>query len=202
MKYLFLTDSNDSKLGDYFDLSSKNIFDSFPELSTQFVNLSGSRLSNISLDLLLEQNENKIHLLVSYCHGFSEGLCFNEGQVLIDVGHGLIKKFGGTIVYLMSCSAGKVFGPRIIEEGAECFIGYKDELIIILDYQKEFTRCMNAGIIQLFSGSTAQVAYMAIKHQFNRFLIHLPFFEQAIINDNNDKLALLGNPMAVLEVET
>lgn len=199
MKYLVLTDSNDADLGSFFEASASDLIENWNFPSTAFLHLNGTKLNNVHLDLVLADENNSFVLFVAYCHGYFEGFSFNNGLKLIDYQSNFIHKFNGAIVYSIACSSGKIFGQKAIDAGAECFIGYKEKVIVIVDYLIEYVKCSNAGLHQLIAGCSSDIAYKAIKHQFKNFMKQLNYLDQAVINDNLDQLVILGKKDSYLK---
>lgn len=193
MYCIILSDSLDDSLGAFFEKCSEAVVADINDMAKKTLYLKGERLDDVALSIHIQGREDSVTLLLSYCHGDSKGLYFGNGRILMDVDSHLISSFSGSIIYSLSCSSGEIFGPKLIENGAKCFIGYKGEVIILLDYIDDFSVCSNAGILQLLAGSNAEIAYKAIKHQFNKLMSQLSFLDQSIINDNMDKLILIGD---------
>ena len=141
--------------------------------------LTGEALKNGKLYKLDSEDANK-KLLESYLtkqnpdivilngHGNEYCVTGQNGEELISTGQNstLLKN---SHVYIRACSAGKVLGKEIVQNGAKSFIGYTEPFIfyrrkklintpLMDDYAQPFFETSNQVGISLINGKTAQEA--------------------------------------------
>ncbi len=83
----------------------------------------------------------------------------NEVLIKVGVNEQLLKS---KLVYSVSCSSAKILGPKAVEAGAECFIGYKDVFIFASDKNCSAGRELEDTLAEPFFDSSNQIVLSII----------------------------------------
>ena len=154
-------DDNDFALGEYFKESHADI------IAVVGVN---ALVTNVSIDGLncTEQNINVTlaglngvrFIFVALSHGNYNEFVSNEMFINATNAH----HFANSFFYSTACSTGKNLGNVLIANGCYSFIGYEEEVEIILDFASVFYSCENFGI-KSFLGN-----YETVETSFNKMI--------------------------------
>ena len=151
-------------------------------------------------------------LVVGVGHGSPSeytGQC--RESVLWECSDGLVR---GRVIYLLSCSTGKVLGPDLVGKGAEAFIGYVEDFMFISSGEADpladpvaryFFEPVAELLARLYTGSTVGEAVSKSKELYNSLIDHLsrlgvswaPAVMALLIHDR-DALTALGDTAAVV----
>jgi hypothetical protein len=108
-------------------------------------------------------------LLVGAGHGSPSLFCGHNNQVLLSA-NALPSSIKQKVIFLVSCETGQELGPALVAAGAQSYIGFKEDLVWILDgdkwpvpwsdklgglTMKPIVACMNS----ILDGNTVQTAF-------------------------------------------
>ena len=82
-------------------------------------------------------------LFLVLAHGSDNAVFINDAEIINISNSDLFNK---SFFYAISCSTAVNLGPALIENGCKTYIGYNDEVTIILPYQDIFKNCQIFGI--------------------------------------------------------
>jgi hypothetical protein len=134
-----------------------------------------------------------------------------QSDIIIGAGHGSKTSFTGqneSVIKLLSCQTGVSLGPDLIKNGAEAFLGYKDDYVWVMDSDLASTpwademasTCLLPvvdGLNALLDGKTAKEAFEVELQGYTR---NAAAEEDALIKSclgfNYDNAVLLGEPTA------
>ena len=150
-------------------------------------------------------------LIVGAGHGKpSEYIGQYREPVLWECSDGLVR---GRVIYLLSCSTGKVLGPDLVSKGAEAFIGYVEDFMFISSggadpltdpVARYFFEPVAKLLTDIFTGASVGDAVSNSKTLYNSLIDHLsrlgvswaPAVIALLIHDR-DALTALGDTSAV-----
>lgn len=195
MNNILIADTDDCELGVFFQICSDMVLKCGLN-DIKF--LYGKNVSEISLSIILKTMTVDCDLVAIFCHGSPDSILGTDRKSILDVTMQNITKFKNSIIYSFSCSVGSKLGPELIKYGCKTFIGYSGVVRIVNKYEKEFANCVGAGVEQLIAGSSSDIAVKSVIHQYKKLEKQVDFLTGAIINDNIDKLVVLGDPHSTL----
>ena len=81
-------------------------------------------------------NKQKPLLIIFNGHGSPEIICGHKKEIIIDSKENpeILKN---SIVYALSCSSAAILGPKAVERGAICFVGYENDFALGKDPDSE-----------------------------------------------------------------
>ncbi|MEQ8706428.1 MAG: hypothetical protein RIC19_21025 [Phaeodactylibacter sp.] len=191
MNNLLISDTLDEKLGDFFKSCSELAILHFGDNLTSLID---DRVNSITVSVVLESADSDYNLVIIYCHGDESSFLGLNNEVILTIESPELIKLANSIIYSFSCSSGSILGPKLVNLGCRAFIGYNGEANILTSLKDEFAACVHTGVEQLLAGSSAEIAYKSVIHQYKKLMMQVDFFARSIINDNIDKLVLIGDP--------
>lgn len=139
-------------------------------------------------------------------HGTPDTFFGQGNQVLMNTDS--IPNVKGKIVFLISCEVGEKLGPAMIEQGAKSFIGFKQDLVWILNASKVMTpwedktgalilKPMVDAVNTILDGKTTSEAFYGMLEQltFNQTQTEDEIVKAAL-QFNADNAVMLGDPEA------
>lgn len=72
-------------------------------------------------------------IIIGMGHGDGDAFTGQNEAVILEVGKYDPKEVKGKVIKLLSCQAGKVLGPDLINNGAVAFMGYTDDYVWVMD---------------------------------------------------------------------
>ena len=89
-------------------------------------------------DIIIEQNPARIYLAG---HGWPDGVTVEQSEHFMTTDGLNLDLVDNKVVHCLSCYAGTNLGPKVQQEGAKVFFGYKDTFILIVWGGKEPCSC-------------------------------------------------------------
>ena len=144
--------------------------------------------------------------IIGVGHGDDSSFCGHNNQVVMDILS--IPNVKGKIVILIACETAQLLGPELIEKGAASYIGFKDDLVWVVDADLAFTpwsdklaksvmlpitSCVNT----ILDGKTTGEAFNTMQEYFSRnAALEEDDLIRSCINFNQKNAVLLGCPEA------
>jgi len=144
-KSVLITRPNHDLATTYLYWWSKEIILKCLEKGIKYFDLKGKKASRKNFDSYLEKN-NPSFIFING-HGSDKVVTGWDNETLLDVKDKLNVK--GKIIYARSCMAGDKLGPACVKNGAQAFIGYTKNYVIVFSTTKE-TRPLTDGLARLF----------------------------------------------------
>ncbi|OQX08792.1 MAG: hypothetical protein BWK80_47725 [Desulfobacteraceae bacterium IS3] len=139
-----------------------------------------------------------------YGHGLPDRLIGQNNQPVCDLSNSSL--FKDYAVYVMACHSAKILGPAMIKDGASCYFGYADEIMIDFQHSDDIGICINSGLLEWIKNP--QFSAVQIRHiifaKYNQWIdFHSDIGGQhalfaADLRHNRDALKLLGNTQTSL----
>lgn len=136
-------DDNDFKLGEYFEESHIDIL-AVIKISAIITSTSicGLDCTQGNINAILSGLNGGRFIFIVLSHGNSDEFVSNEVFISATNAH----HFTNSFLYSTACSTGKNLSKILIANGCLSFIGYEEEIEVILDYAGIFYSCENFGI--------------------------------------------------------
>lgn len=147
-------------------------------------------------------------IIIGTGHGSKTSFTGQNEAVILEVGRYNPREIRGKVIKLLSCQTGVALGPDLIKNGADAFLGYKDDYVWVMDADLASTpwaddlasTCLLPvidGINALLDGKTAREAFEVEREGYLR---NAAAEEDALIKSciefNHDNAVLLGDPAA------
>lgn len=112
-------------------------------------------------------------------HGTEDSTFGQDNKVLITKGEEILMR--DKVIYTIACEVAKSLGKSIINKGGECFIGYENKFVFLMDQnkyaaplkdekQKNFYESQTK-FLYLIKGNTLKQAFEKAKEEFRRRII-------------------------------
>jgi len=167
--FILAFDNQDENLGVYFSECADEIRNVIPpKLLKTLIEISGEALNIVNIDTRLSQINNAGFIFCAYSHGTITSL--NSRKIAYLKSEENIHNLKNSFTYTNACLAGYKLGPEIIEKGGRAFLGYKEEVdVIILDEQhkKISIRCDNYALILFLNNYSVKEAWVSAKEHYN-----------------------------------
>lgn len=191
---LFLAYSDtDAHLGRYFSDCADDLkyflLKNFPNAKIHEINKE--KLCYPLFDLEVEKTAPVV--VTAFSHGSADEL-FHNGQVYLKKQNA--SSFQNTLFYTNACSAGLKLGHILIEAGCLSFIGYKNEVFVVIGHYDKFRDCDNHGIKCFLQGDSTGTAFEKMKSFYTEKIDELysdDAFASAILMRNRDSLVIIGS---------
>lgn len=181
-------DDNDGDFGAYFH-------DSHVDIQTDFQ--TNASIANVSINGLgcTEANVNSViggmnggsFVFITLSHGNEDEFLSHE----VYISHRNATQFSNSFVYSTSCLTGKNLGRLLIENGCVAFIGYSNEVNVLLDDTRIFYTCENYGIKSFLNNVES------IETSYNKLIDNYTSVIHNLFNGSIDELiiasVLIGN---------
>ncbi|HEU5114280.1 MAG TPA: hypothetical protein VFT82_00775 [Candidatus Paceibacterota bacterium] len=129
--------------------------------------LDKSKASRKKVESYLQSQ--KPELVILNGHGHNRAIGGHDNEEIINMSNARILK--NATVYARACSAGKVLGQEIVNQGAKAFIGYKEDFLFFKneidfkdplkdDYAQPFFESSNQVATSLLKGKTPKEAHI------------------------------------------
>lgn len=144
--------------------------------------------------------------IIGVGHGSPHEFCGHNDQVILDTLS--IPDVKGKVVILISCETAQVLGPELINAGAASYIGFKEDLVWIMDadlapspwsdklartVMMPVTNCVNT----VLDGKTTGEAFSILIEDLSRNAeVEEDDLIRSCINFNKKNAVLLGDPAA------
>jgi hypothetical protein len=147
-------------------------------------------------------------IIIGAGHGSKTSFTGQNESVILEVGKYNPREVRGKVIKLLSCQTGVSLGPDLIKNGAQAFLGYKDDYVWVMDSDLASTpwademagTCLLPvvdGLNALLDGKTAKEAFEVELQGYTR---NAAAEEDALIKSclgfNYDNAVLLGDTAA------
>lgn len=144
--------------------------------------------------------------IIGVGHGSPTEFCGDNSQVIMDTLS--IPDVRGKVIILVSCETAKVLGPELIKAGAASYIGFKEDLVWVVDADLASSPWSDAwattvmmpitnGINTVLDGKTTREAFnVLISGLTQNAEVEEEDLIRACINFNKKNAVLLGNSEA------
>jgi hypothetical protein len=195
-------DDGDSALGDYFSECASDIESTLNDAQYNscgaFVHAMRSDSCNYAClcDAVGSMN-GKPFVFVAYTHGTDDGLVVNDNYFLSDNNHNFM--FRGSFIFSASCLVARKLGPSLVDNECAAFIGYKDEVNILIGAYRNFSvECCNVGLKLFFTENYTiqnmyQIMLRLITQKYEQLLRDNQLILASQLVNNREALILLGN---------
>ena len=176
MNKVLITLPNHDKVTAYLFAWSREITKEKYQIEYRFLELEGMEANREKVESYLKKQNPRLVLFNG--HGSDNFICGFKNNILIqsEVNDNLLK---GKIVYSLSCRSANGLGKTAIKKGADSFIGYKDDFVIVTDSEREatpfkdniaasFLKPSNKVAISLLKGKTAGESLEKSKEEFKK----------------------------------
>lgn len=140
-------------------------------------------------------------IFVPYCHGNHICLANNIPEAFISTTEN-ITNFSNSFFYTFSCKSGHTLGNELINNGCQCFFGYKDTIYSFAGF-KCFSDCANYGLFLFINGISSDDIYIDMitfyNDQIDQLYITNPFVASHL-RANRDALVKIGNNISIEEL--
>ncbi len=128
--------------------------------------LKNKRANRATVEGILKKRDPR--LFVFNGHGNSKEICGQDNEILVESKN--VNSLKNKVIYARSCSSGNHLGKEAIKKGAEAFIGYTNDFVLLRSNEnttkpladplaKEFLEPSNAIPLSLLKGHTAREAH-------------------------------------------
>jgi hypothetical protein len=150
-------------------------------------------------------------LIIGMGHGDPDTFTGQNESPILDVGNYNPREVKGKVVKLLSCQAGKILGPDLVQNGALAFMGYKDDYAWVADADLSATPwsdplaapCLMsvvASLNVLLDGKTVEEAFQTELDQYSAYAeVEDDELVKSCIEFNMENAVLLGNKDAKIE---
>lgn len=187
-KSILITRPNHDLATTYLYWWSKNVIDKCLEKKIKYFDLKGKKASKKNFDSYLKKN-NPSFIFING-HGSEDVVTGWNDEILLRVGARLDVK--DRIIYARSCMAGVELGKVCVDSGAETFIGYTKNYVLLFLTSREtrpltdnlaalFLEPSNLIPISLIKGNTVEEADKKSKNLMKKNL------RRILSSDKNDK---------------
>ncbi len=190
-------DDNDFSLGDYFEESHSDITAVFGlNALVNNVSIRGLDCTEANINATLLGLNGSRFIFIALTHGNNDEFVCNDVFISAVNAH----FFSNSFFYSTACSTGKNIGKVLVANGCHSFIGYEEDVEIILDYSTVFYSCENFGIKSfLQNDETVEVSYNKMVDNYTTQIDKLiggsmdELIAATYLIGNRDCLTLLGD---------
>lgn len=176
MRRMLITRPNYDRTTKYISEWAKKVIKVAKEKSYEVFDLDGKRANRKDFESMIRKLKPSFLFLNG--HGNTDVVTGQNDEPLVqaNVNEDILT---GIVTYALSCSSGKVLGPKAIERGATAYIGYREEFIFLFDETRRtqpimdklaahFFEPSNQVAVALLKGHTAKEAHENSKGYFGR----------------------------------
>ncbi len=147
-------------------------------------------------------------IIIGVGHGDKDNFAGQNEAVILGVGRYNPREVRGKVIKLLSCQTGVRLGPDLIKNGAEAFLGYKDDYVWVMDADLASTpwademagTCLLPvidGLNTLLDGKTAEEAFEIEREGYlQNAAVEEDDLIRSCLDFNHDNAVLLGNTAA------
>ena len=195
---LLVCDNNDHILGDFFEMCSdetQRLFD-LSDFEFDKTIITGNAAFDVVIPMSTDVINSTPFLFVSYTHGSENELLKNGNNPFVSIDKN-IDSLKNSFAYCYACKAGKDLGKELCKNGALCFIGYKEDVVVQKFFGAEdgFIKCAVYGIEALLDGNTTGQVVTKMKEKHTEYIdkFYLKDMLTAVLfMQNRDALVLHG----------
>ena len=144
-------------------------------------------------------------IIIGMGHGDVDAFTGQNEAVILEVGKYNPKEVKGKVIKLLSCQAGRVLGPDLVNNGATAFMGYTDDYVWVCDADLASTPWADEmaatslmpvvdGLNALLDGKTAEEAFEIELEGYRRNAeAEEDELIRACLEFNRDNAVLLGS---------
>ncbi|RLI95943.1 MAG: hypothetical protein DRP00_06080 [Candidatus Aenigmatarchaeota archaeon] len=192
---------------------SQPIIDEAKKRGVKVLDLRGGKASREKFFQYLGNHNPKFLILNG--HGEHNLIYGHKNEVLLKSEDG--RRLREKIIYSIACDAARTLGARVVQNGAECFIGYYNKFVFFYDANKisrpledeklkSFFRPTNMIPIGIVKKNLVKDAVEKARKEFGKEILKwrcssdlaAPFMIQALLWDKIS-LRLIGNPNSRFE---
>lgn len=140
-------------------------------------------------------------IFVPYCHGNHVCLANNIPEAFISTTIN-ITNFSNSFFYTFSCKSGHTLGNELINNGCQCFFGYKNTIYSFAGF-KCFSDCANYGLFLFVNGMSSDDVYNDMITFYNNQIDQLYIINPVVashLRANRDALVKIGNNINIDEL--
>jgi hypothetical protein len=190
-------DDNDADFGLYFTESHSDVSSDFEKnVLVVNVSLNGLNCTEANINNVLQGMLGNSFVFIALSHGNEDEFWSHEVYLSSNNAHRLINAF----LYSTACSTGKNLGKVLIDNGCVAFIGYGNEVNVLLNNTKLFYSCENYGIKSFLNNNeTIGTSYSKLIDNYTEEIYKLFYgsiddlIVASVLIGNRDSLVLLGN---------
>jgi len=147
-------------------------------------------------------------IIIGVGHGDADSFTGQNEAVILEIGKYNPREVKGKVIKLLSCQTGVSLGPDLIKNGADAFLGYKDDYVWVMDADLASTpwaddlagTCLLPvidGLNALLDGKTAREAFdMELQGYTRNAAAEEDDLIRSCLEFNHDNAVLLGDPAA------
>lgn len=147
-------------------------------------------------------------IIIGVGHGDEISFTGHNETVILEVGKYDPREVRGKVIKLLSCLTAVTLGPDLISNGAESFLGYKDDFVWVMDTDLTLTPWADTiaapvlmpvidGLNSLLDGKTAREAFDIELEGYSRNAeVEENELIKACLEFNHNNAVLLGDPEA------
>ncbi len=177
---LFSRPRHDSTV-EYLYLYSKELINESQSLGHKTFNKEGADANRLTILNMI--NHQKPQFIMFNGHGKSDAICGHNDEIIISAKENP-EALKSSITYALSCSSAFKLGPKAVEKGTLCFIGYDDDFAIGRNPESEaapakdkiarlFLEPSNILVKAILKGNTVATAIEKAKRKMNENLSYL-----------------------------
>lgn len=99
---------------------------------SRFIHLDRKDANRKNFENLLKKRS--IDIVIINGHGGVDRMAGNDGEIILDENNNNLLE--GTKVHSLSCKTAKQLGPKTVAKGAEAYIGYDEDFVLVYDESK------------------------------------------------------------------
>ena len=181
---VFITyDDNDSELGDYFEISFKDIKNALSQIDNLEVkSIRGLDCTENNVIEMISSFEDSPFVFVGLSHG-NDSQLITENDVYVDMNN--LSYFNKSLFYSTACNSAVKLGKELIENRCYSYVGFNQVTYATHDeFYNIYTKCENYCLKDFLSSNNT------IEESFNKMLAY--FDEQIhLLNDESDEILVL-----------
>ena len=147
-------------------------------------------------------------IIIGVGHGDEASFYGQNEDLILEVGKYAPREVQGKVIKLLSCQTGIALGPDLIKNGAEAFLGYKDDYVWVMDADLASTPWADKfaatslmpvidGLNALLDGKTCREALEIELEGYSRNAeVEEDELVKSCLEFNRDNAILLGTPEA------
>jgi hypothetical protein len=195
IKTIIAFDDNDFRLGIYFEESHGDIID---VIGTHVTNISipGLHCTEANINTTLTALNPNQFIFIALSHGNCDEFVSNE----VFISSSNANRFANSFIYSTACSTGKNLSKILISNGCLAFIGYEEEIEVLLEFSSTFFTCENFGIKSFIrNNESIEVSFQKMIDFYNSEIDRLvngsmdELITASYLVKNKESLVILGD---------
>ena len=150
LNFLITYDNIDVSLGDYFKGCYSDIDDHLNGIDKKnIVALDGKLCTLTEIEKGISTFRANQFIFIGFSHGKSDALVASHVDY---VNFNNAYQFQNSFFYTCSCLSAVSLGPELERNGCLAYIGYNEEVKLVIRFEDTFRKCKNSGIKFFVSG--------------------------------------------------